>query len=144
MPIKNMTSLLNFRHRVVLATSYTESPTPDSTDIVLVREAKGEIWASINPTKGTFFVNGQAMQENRNAASHYIVIRYNRDIDITGYGWIYEKRPSGMRWYKITSVEEMGERQRYWQLQVRLTQKGETVNPPGETKYAELPEGARL
>jgi hypothetical protein len=141
---QNMTSLLNFRHRIVLSRSYTESPTPESTDIVIVREAIKEVWASVTPVKGSFYVNGQAMQENRNAFSHYIVIRYNRDMDITGYAWIYETRPSGKRWYKVLAVEEMGERERFWQIQARLTQKSDLVNPPGNIRHAELPQGAQL
>lgn len=150
MPVKSMVSLQNFRHRVVLATSYTESADaddPTSTDIVLTREFVQEIYASITPVKGTFYLNGFALQENRNAFSHYICIRYNRNIDITGYAWIYEKRPSGKRWYKVLSVQEQGEKERYWQIQVRLQQKSDIAGDPAEHKdgdFLALPEGVKL
>lgn len=144
MPKQNTTSLFNFKHRVVLAHSYTEAPEEGSTDIVLIRKAKKEVWASITPVKGNFYLNGFAMNENRNAFSHYIVIRFNREMDVTGYGWIYEERKSGRRWYKVTAVEEMGEKERFWQIQCRMTQKSELANPPGDERLVELPQGARL
>lgn len=156
MPKQNITSLNNFRHRVVLATSNTELASEDetNTDIVLVRTEVTSRFASITPVKGSFYLNGFAMQENRNAFSHYIALRYDRELDITGFGWIYEIRPSGKRWYKILAVEEMGERERYWCIQVRLQQKSVLANPPGseertkeESKndgFIALPDGARL
>lgn len=151
MPKQNITSLNNFRHRVVLATSNTElasSEDETNTDIVLVRKEIKSVCASITPVKGTFYIGGFAMQENRNAFSHYIAIRYNRGLDITGFAWIYEDRPSGKRWYKVLAVEEMGERARYWSIQVRLQEKSDLANPPGEEKgsdgFAALPDGVRL
>lgn len=153
MPTKNMTSLNNFRHRVVLAHGVTEPVDVDdlsSANIVLSRTAVQKVWASITPTKGTFFLNGFAMEENRNAASHYICIRYNRDIDITGFAWLYERRPSGKRWYKVLSVQERDERQRYWQIQVRLQQKSDVAVEPAEAQdgvdsdFLALPKGAKL
>lgn len=149
MPTKNMTSLQNFRHRVILAHGVTNPIDVEDTttaNIVLTRTAVKAVWASITPTKGTFFLNGFAMEENRNAASHYICIRYNRDIDITGFAWIFEDRPSGRRWYKVTSVQEQNERERYWQIQVRLTQKSEFAPEPQKKKdnFAKLPDGAKL
>lgn len=151
MPKQNMTSLNNFRHRVVLATSYTESDgvnDGESANIVLTRKEVKNIIASITPTKGTFFLNGFALQENRNAASHYICIRFNRDIDITGFAWVYEDRPSGRRWYKILSVEEMAEKQRFWMLQSRLQQKSDLATQPATEKpssdFLALPNGVEL
>lgn len=150
MPKQNITSLNNFRHRVVLATSYTELASDDisNTDIVLARKEIQSVFASITPVKGSFYIGGFAMQENRNAFSHYIAIRYNPNLDITGFAWLYEDRPSGKRWYKVLSVEEMGEKERFWIIQVRLQQKSDLANPPGEEKkqdgFVALPDGARL
>lgn len=152
MPTKNMTSLQNFRHRVVLTHGQTEGVDVDdksSANIVLTRTAIQGVYASINPVKGTFFLNGFALEENRNAASHYICIRYNRDIDITGFAWLYEKRPSGRRWYKVLSVQEQGERERYWQIQVRLQQKSDIATEPAAPKQMRddllaLPDGVTL
>jgi hypothetical protein len=148
--LKTMTNLGSFRHRVVLATSYTESDdksNPESVNIVLTRTGVKSMAASITPVKGSFYLNGFALQENRDAFSHYICIRYNRDIDITGAAWIYEERPSGKRWYKVLSVQEQGERERYWQIQVRLQQKSDLATEPAQPNkdgYLALPSGVKL
>lgn len=145
MATANLTALRNFKHRVELTTSYTASV--NDVDIVLVREKRKTVLASITPVRGEFYLNGIAQQENRNAYSHYIIIRFNRDMDITGYAWIYEERPSGNRWYKVISVEELGEKQRYWQICCRLVQKAEDADVPSEkhiSEYDKLPVGAVL
>lgn len=150
MPTKNMTSLNNFRHRVVLAHGRTESDglnDSQSANVVLTRTGVRSVAASITPIKGSFFLNGFALQENRNAASHYVCIRYNRDIDITGFAWLFEDRPSGKRWFKVLDVQEQGERQRFWQLQCRLQQQSDIASEPAEPKdeeFLELPKGVRL
>lgn len=141
MPMKSMTTLGNFRHKVTLSSSYTEGE--NAIDLVLVRTAVKEVWASITPVRGAFYINGIATEESRNSYSHYIVIRYNRDMDISGYAWIYEDRPSGKRWYKVISVQELGERQRFWQITTRLVQKAEDVAEP-IIGSVNLPHGARL
>lgn len=140
----NMSNLGKFTHRVVLAKSFV-API-NETDLVLVKEKITEVWASIVPVRGEFFLNGIAQQEHRNAYSHYIVIRYNRNMDITGYAWLYEKRPSGNRWYKVTAVQEIEEKQRFWQIQARLVQKSEFAQQPSESNdtIASLPAGASL
>jgi hypothetical protein len=152
MPTKNMTSLNNFRHRVVLARGQTDTvdvDDPTSANIVLTRTAVQRVYASITPTKGQFFLNGFALEENRNAASHYICIRYNSSIDITGFAWLYEERPSGRRWYKVLSVQEQSERERFWQIQVRLQQKSDLATEPAapalmKNDYLDLPDGVKL
>lgn len=146
---RKMTALKNFRHRVTLASGYTEA-TKDETDIVLVRGERNTVYASICPVRGEFYINGIATQESRNSYSHNVVIRYNRNIDITGYGWLYETRPSGNRWYKIISVQEIEERERFWQISARLVQKSEDALPPSKeaskvfVEVGKLPEGASL
>lgn len=140
----NMTNLARFRHRIVLATSFVASV--NETDIVLVREQVKEVWASITPVRGEFFINGIAQKENRNSYSHDIVIRYNSSMDISGYAWIYEDRPSGKRWYKVTSVQEIDERGRFWCIQARLVQKSDEAQIPSQNieDFAKLPAGAVL
>ncbi len=148
--IKSPTALSKFKHRVVLASSYTEGQekdNPASADIILKRTIVKEVSAAISPIKGSFYLNGFAMEENRNLPSHSIYIRYNRDIDITGFAWVYEERPSGRRWYKVLTVQEVEEQQRFWQFKVRLQQKSEAaVEPVKEKKddFLQLPKGARL
>lgn len=152
MPSRNMTSLNNFRHRVVLAHGQTEGvdvDDPSSANIVLKRTAVQSVFASITPVRGSFFLNGFALEENRNSPSHYICIRYNRDIDISGFAWLYEDRPSGRRWYKVIFVQEQNERERYWQLQVRLQQKSDIATEPAaptlmKQDFLALPDGVKL
>lgn len=139
-----MTSLSNFKHRVTLSSSRTEPF--GKSDVILVREGIQTVYASITPVRGEFYINGIAQQESRNAYSHYIVIRYNRNMDISGYAWLYEDRPSGKRWYKVISVQEINERERFWQISARLVQKSEIVAEPTKTilEAAKLPDGASL
>lgn len=152
MPKQNTTSLNNFRHRVVLASGQTEGvdvDDPSSANIVLKRTAVQSVFASITPVRGSFFLNGFALEENRNNPSHYINIRYNRDIDITGFAWLYEDRPSGRRWYKILLVQEKDERERFWVLQVRLQQKSDLATEPAAPQlmkddFLALPDGVKL
>lgn len=147
MPSKNMTSLNNFRHRVTLTHGQTEAD-DDTPNIVLRRTGVRNVAASITPIKGSFFLNGFALQENRNVASHYVVIRYNRDVDITGFAWLFEDRPSGKRWYKVLEVQEMGERERFWQMCCRLQQKSDVASEPSKPKeddgVLQLPSDVRL
>lgn len=139
------TSLGRFKHRVTLATAKIEQA-DDGANIVLSRRAIGEVWASIAPVRGSYFLGTFAMMEGRENPSHWIVIRYNRDIDITGYGWLFERRPSGKRWYKIVLVQEVEEEGRFWVIQARLEQKSDTAPEPTKPAHGflRLPDGVKL
>ena len=140
------TSLGRFVHRVQLTTSKIELAS-DQENIVLARHSVGEVWASITPVRGSYFLGTFAMMEGRENPSHWIVIRYNRDIDITGYGWLFERRPSGLRWYKIVLVQELNEDGRFWIIQARLEQKSDVAPEPTKKPdygFQKLPDGVKL
>lgn len=144
--MKTIVRISDLKHRVTLCSARDE--TANSVEILLKRVGVFNAWAAIAPVRGQFFAGGYAEKESRENYSHNVWIRFRPGIDITAWAWVYEHRPSGARWYKVLSVEEVKESGRFWRMQCRLSQKGDDVVEPasgaGAFDYSPLPDGVRF
>lgn len=134
-------SISSFYHRVALASANDDSA---NGQLIVSKTGVITVWANIEPVRGAAYVNGIAIRENLDNYSHNIIIRFIQTLDISAYAWLYEERPSGRRWYKVLSVEEVGERQRFWKMQCRLQQKSVNAVAPKTSATYSLPVGAIL
>lgn len=119
----------SLRHKVALCRAY-DSITASDMVINDRTIAIPDLWADIAPVRGSLFLQNRAIMEGREAHSHFIVIRFAPNVDITAYAWVFEPRAqSGARWFKVLAVKEENEKGRWWRMECRLIEKGDVVAP---------------
>lgn len=114
----------------------------NANKIDIVRKEVFECWADIYAVRGTFKSRqGYVIRDpnNEEYRSHVITIRDRRDIDFTGYAWIYEKRmKSQPRWYKILSVADIDETGIWLEFEVRLVEQSDKTVAPVPSTVAKV------
>lgn len=85
--------------------------------------------------------------EPREQRTHYIIMRYRSDIEITTAAWLHEARlKSAPRWFKILNVMDENELGEYWKFEVRLMENSDEAIEPTAPNQGHLyvPEGIKL
>lgn len=138
--------IAKLRHKINLC---SQKDVVVGSEIKLIREDILATWAMIEVKKGSMFVNGAAVRDNRNARTHCIYIRYRSDLEITGYAWIYEERHlSPPRWFKILTVQETESGgSPLYEFDCRIVERGDDLAEPveeGSGPAVGLPHGVNL
>lgn len=137
------------KHRVSICSA--KDVVVNASEMTIKRDAAFDAWAKIEAKAGAqFSVSGFAIQQDRNARTHKIYIKYRRDVEIGSAAWIYEPRlSSSPRWFKIIKVTDMHECGETWCFDCRLVERGDQVETPQSvdapiTNHSPLPAGVKL
>ena len=138
-----MRRVAEYRHKVTLCRARDQVV---GQDIFVARDEIFTANASIVAVRGSYFLNGFAVDEGRNLYSHNVFLRVDPKYDITGSAWVFERRvKTPSRWYKVLSVQDSKEDGYEWRLLCRLVQKSDDIAPTQlEDRIHRLPEGIRL
>lgn len=138
-------TIADFKHRIRLCTM--SDVVINETEISLNREMRTHCWAKIEESRGSAFASGVVVGESREKESHKITVRYNADLLVSVYAWVYEeRRKSPPRWYKVLSVRDVGENGEFTEFSCRLVEKNDLAPKPSNVigDAVSLPQGVRL
>lgn len=135
-----------FKHRLTVCSQ--ADVVVENKTMVLSRKGIYTGWAMItNRRASAFSVEGQTVLEPREQRTHYIIMRYRSDIEITTAAWLHEARlKSAPRWFKILNVMDENELGEYWKFEVRLMENSDEAIEPTAPNQGHLyvPEGIKL
>lgn len=138
-----MLKIADLRHTVHLC---TQRDLVEDGTLCLERHDVKKVRAAIrekqkyDKTAGGFINDGEVQ-------THEIVFRYDPDLVLTNYVWVYEgRRKSQPRWFKvIRQGMTEGAGARYRCLYCKLYEEADDAEPPSSLQVVrELPEGVRL
>lgn len=141
--------IASLRHKLQLCSQ--NDVVTEGGEFKYVRKDVATVWGSIEAkASSTFSRHGAAMKDSRNKQTHIIMVRYNWDMNISAYAWLFEeRRKSSPRWFKVLSAKETeGKGSQMLMLNCRLVERADDVALPEEDKpfnlATGLPEGVKL
>lgn len=114
---KKLPRVGELRHRIKV-TNWIETPDADTLGILRDRQPVMEVWAKLEPTKAINLYGWQSSVGTEEAPTHRVCIRNPSDYLITSRNWLYHQTRRENAWFKVQTVQTMGDDERWLEMMV--------------------------